>query len=454
MDSPNTFLLQDTEAFMRGELDNVTVAGGHIVLDMVRGAYVPYGCYTSPVIPLPVFDALRLSWNVCAPPDTAVELQARVLVDGNWTAWCGFGRWSLFLPRTGAVPMLRGPLCLRGDELTLDGKAATQAQVRIYLYTKGVAVTPAVRLLAVSARPVAGMADRGRAVNAKLRLIPYAAARRAPALQEGMDLACCVAALTNRWGADLLPEELAQAMRDHAGGANLAFAAAAAAAWGFPAWTGWCDLARLRGELRAGYGVVVALRDPDASPPPAPEPDPVPEDAPAAPPALPFQTPRRYVAVRGLAGDSVLLVDPRAADGDFVAETEMPLDGFLAAWTGLALFMRQRLPLQKVPHGSEGGCPARSAVSLRAKADAPGLYELYLNGAPYPLDEAFTAAGGVLAWTGREQQPHATTGHRAFHFAAPEDGCVRLDTDPAARQRFTVFAIPPSGCMLVGDAVL
>ena len=24
----NTFLLQDTEAFMRGELDNVTVAGG------------------------------------------------------------------------------------------------------------------------------------------------------------------------------------------------------------------------------------------------------------------------------------------------------------------------------------------------------------------------------------------------------------------------------------------
>ena len=37
----NTFLLQDTEAFMRGELDNVTVAGGSIVLDLVQGGYVP-----------------------------------------------------------------------------------------------------------------------------------------------------------------------------------------------------------------------------------------------------------------------------------------------------------------------------------------------------------------------------------------------------------------------------
>ena len=55
----NTLLLRDTEAFMRGELDNVTVAGGAIVLDLVQGSYVLYGCYTSAPLPLPVFDALR-----------------------------------------------------------------------------------------------------------------------------------------------------------------------------------------------------------------------------------------------------------------------------------------------------------------------------------------------------------------------------------------------------------
>ena len=34
MESKNTFILHETEAFMRGELDNVTVAHGRIVLDL------------------------------------------------------------------------------------------------------------------------------------------------------------------------------------------------------------------------------------------------------------------------------------------------------------------------------------------------------------------------------------------------------------------------------------
>ena len=87
----NTVLLQDTEAFMHGELDNVTVQQNCIVLDLVQGGYVPYGCYTSAPIPMPLFDALRVSWNAASPEDTAVEAQARVMVDGNWTPWSSFG---------------------------------------------------------------------------------------------------------------------------------------------------------------------------------------------------------------------------------------------------------------------------------------------------------------------------------------------------------------------------
>ena len=104
MESKNTFILHETEAFMRGELDNVTVAHGRIVLDLVSGGYVPYGCYTSPAVPLPTFDALRVSWNAGTPPGTAVEAQARVMVDGNWTSWSSFGRWSPYLEREGALP--------------------------------------------------------------------------------------------------------------------------------------------------------------------------------------------------------------------------------------------------------------------------------------------------------------------------------------------------------------
>ena len=93
----NTVLLQDTEAFMHGELDNVTVQQNCVVLDLVQGGYVPYGCYTSAPIPMPLFDALRVSWNAASPEDTAVEAQVRVMVDGKDVARL----------RRGKVPFLR-----------------------------------------------------------------------------------------------------------------------------------------------------------------------------------------------------------------------------------------------------------------------------------------------------------------------------------------------------------
>ena len=167
----NTFLLQDTEAFMRGELDNVTVAGGSIVLDLVQGSYVPYGCYTSAPIPMPLFDALWPSWNAATPPGTAVETQVRVLVDGNWTAWMAFGKWSLYLKREGTAPRERGPLQLTPDCLLLDSKCATQVQLRIYLYSKNEKATPAVHLLGATVRMVDVIPSSGRPVNRTLHLI-------------------------------------------------------------------------------------------------------------------------------------------------------------------------------------------------------------------------------------------------------------------------------------------
>ena len=73
---------------MRGELDNVTVAHGRIVLDLVSGGHVPYGCYTSPAVPLPTFDALRVSWNAGPPPGTAVVVlePTKTTKDPIWSA--------------------------------------------------------------------------------------------------------------------------------------------------------------------------------------------------------------------------------------------------------------------------------------------------------------------------------------------------------------------------------
>lgn len=438
MESKNTFILHETEAFMRGELDNVTVAHGRIVLDLVSGGHVPYGCYTSPAVPLPTFDALRVSWNAGTPPGTAVEAQARVMVDGNWTSWSSFGRWSPYLEREGAAPVTKGAVNLLPDSLVLDSKTATQAQLRIYLYTKDEHTTPSVSLVGVSVRAVDVIPAGGRPINARLHLMPYAVARRAPALQPVMDLAICLASLTNRWGADILPEEFAQALRDWrkpdgCDCRNLGFAAAAAGSWGFPAWLCWGGLNILRDEMRKGYGAVVALQ--------------------ATPAEKEHGLPdRRFAAVRGfVAGASapqVLLCDPWADGTDFDAETAMPLDDFLVAWDNVALLMRRRLEEQPAWAPTHG-----SAWIRPVGTDAPGIYRLYVNGEEHPIPDDFCALGGLLAWTTPDDHPHATTAHRSFHFVEPEAGGIRLESGETPC-KYTVYLIDTSGCMLVGDVTV
>ena len=441
MENKNTFLLRDTEAFMRGELDNVTVAGGQVLLDMVQGSYVPYGCYTSPAIPLPVFDAIRVNWNASTPPGTAVEAQARVLVDGNWTAWASFGRWSPYIRREGAGPGTRGAQILTPDALYLDSKLGSKAQLRIYLYTKEEKQTPTVQLLGVSARMTDVIPAGGRPVNASLHLLPYVVARRAPALRPVMDLACCLTSLTNRWGADILPEEFALAMWDCQAGqspSNPGFAAAVAGCWGFPTWVCWADLALLRAEIRAGYGVIVSLQS-------------TPAQVEAGLPAV------RYASLRGFSTEggtpSALLDDPWAGETDFEAEVEMPLDDFLVTWTNLAICMRKR------PHGPTEGCPTRSSVWLRhMPEDTPGLYRMYLNGNPVDLPDDFCGSPemptGVLAWSIPDERPHATSAHRTLHFTTPQQGGLPLEKVSGSFRKYTVYAIDACGRMLVGDMTL
>ena len=434
----NTVLLQDTETFMRGELDNVTVSQNCVVLDLVQGSYVPYGCYTSAPIPMPLFDALRVSWNAASPDGTAVEAQARVMVDGNWTQWVGFGKWSPSLKREGPSYQERGPVQRCHDRLRLDSKYATMVQLRIYLYTKNEKLSPAVMLLGASVRMVDVIPAHGRPVNARLHLMPYAVARRAPALRPWMDAAIALASLTNRWGADLLPEEFVQVLRDWRAPdeydpRNLSFTAAAAARWGFPAWVAYGDLALLRAEARAGYGAVVRLQSTAAQ-------------VAAGMPDIRFTAVRGFAAIDG--SPTVLLCDPYAGENDFDCETSMPLDEFMVAWDGVALLMRPRKN-NTPPLGR-----TRSSAWIRpVGTDAPGIYRMYINGEEHPLPDDFCAQGGILAYSLPDEHPHATTAHRRFAYVEPTMGGVLLERGDTPR-KYTVYAIGTDGRMLVGDVTV
>ena len=162
----------------------------------------------------------------------------------------------------------------------------------------------------------------------------------------------------------------------------------------------------------------------------------------------------RYAALRGFGtaadgSSTALLCDPWAGETDFEAETAMPLDEFLVAWNNQALCMHRRPGLPPEDR------PRRQNIWLRKKdRQQPDLYCPHVGGEAVPLPEDFIEKGGVLAWSEPDEHPHATTGHRLLHFVQPEQGCIRLPTSEEHDRKCTVYAIDPTGSMLVGDVTV
>ena len=72
MEQRNNLVLQGTETFSRGQLDNVALDNGSVVLDSVAGRYLQYGSYTTPEFAMPAFCNLnvRTRWWRCAAAST------------------------------------------------------------------------------------------------------------------------------------------------------------------------------------------------------------------------------------------------------------------------------------------------------------------------------------------------------------------------------------------------
>ena len=130
-----------------------------------------------------------------------------------------------------------------GDTVTvaLPG-GGTGVQLQVNLSTNDDKVTPALRLLAAAVRPLAWDKQGGHPINRRLYLPEYCLSAHDPSFGRDMDLPLVMAALMNRYGEDILPEEVAYAMEDKAtsstGNAALRLLRRAAAATpaGRPGW--------------------------------------------------------------------------------------------------------------------------------------------------------------------------------------------------------------------------
>ncbi len=263
MEQRNNLVLQGTETFSRGQLDNVALESGSIVLDSAAGRYLQYGSYTTPEFAMPAFCNLNVSWNAHAPPQHhgggALPRVCRQRLDGLDELWqVGPG-----------LPPVQRQRPERGRHGLPDGGhghggnpgGGTGVQLQVNLSSNDDKVTPALRLLAAAVRPVTWEKQEGHPINRRLYLPEYCLSAHDPSFGREMDLPLVMAALMNRFGEDILPEEVAYVMEDKATGStgNGAFAAAAAGCCGYPCWQAWMDLKDLRAQIHDGCSVAVRV---------------------------------------------------------------------------------------------------------------------------------------------------------------------------------------------------
>ena len=196
MEQRNNLVLHGTETFSRGALDNVALESGAVVLDSSAGRYLPYGSYTTPEFAMPAFCNLNVSWNASAPHNTMVEVRCRVYAGNTWTGWLSFGKWAPDYPRCSIKAQSEdGLVFLMGDTVTVATPGGgTGIQLQVNRSTNDDKATPAVRLLAAAARPLAWEKHNGHPLNRRLYLPEYCLSAHDPSFGREMDLPLVMAA--------------------------------------------------------------------------------------------------------------------------------------------------------------------------------------------------------------------------------------------------------------------
>lgn len=449
------FVLSRVADFAPGYFENTTVEDGCIQLGHRSGGYIANGTYTSVSFASEDFFSLIPCWNVDSPPGTSVEMQVRVSADGRWSRWFGFGRWSPYLDR--ATPTAEEDDIARvdGEILTLaDGcPAANMVQMRMLLFSDTQEHSPKVRLMSVCTNATQKIGKPPRAFNRTLELPAYSCQTRDPSIAGRIASATCLTMLMNRWGRDLLPEEVARLAYDFGAGhySNLAYLCAVAGVYGFCAKLSYTGIAPLQREIWLGRPVAarVHYRAPALS-----EEDDAKANGRPLPPILPGAIRNSYghlVAVYGFTqknGEEYVLLNDPMAQTDAGVRTEIPMAAFSKMYTGIALFMEKG---QKTAGTAR---PERRLGTLTTDDN-----QLRLSGAGKELAPArLTGKKAGLAtfcYTLSDKTAYASAAQRKFYYPTLDDnGIIRFDGTDAAGSRITAYYIGPRGNYWVGEQQL
>ncbi len=475
------FLLREVADFAAGAFENTAVDEGGIQLGRRGTGHLPEGSYTSPPFLAGRFRRLIPSWNADTPPGTSIEVQVRVQAGGHWSEWFSFGTWCPYLDRHSPAPHGDERARVEAETLTLlpGAPAAESAQIRVHLRSDEEKCTPTVQLMALATQPEApGEAAGFYAGDRVLEIPAYSALVRDPAIAERMGGATSLAMLMNRWGADVLPEEVARAIYDTGAGTyeNLAFLSALGGVYGFECYVGYGGLELLRREVWLGHGIAakVRYRAPALAPKEAqregaaegeeavsaggtPEktgeggpPPPLEKETDARPllPGATVDSTGHLVVVRGFKakdGERYVVLNDPMAPGDEAAVREVPLSLFAEMYTGIFL------ALHRGPKGSGGHKPRRKMVQIALENGVIRLYdeeETFIPGRFTKEDLPQSTLCYILS----SPVAYASTAQRQFYYPSPdESGTLKFDESSAVNRRMTFYRIGPRGRTWVAE---
>ncbi len=438
------FVLRRVTDFAPGYFENAAVESGCVQLGRHAGSYVDHGTYTSISFSCEGFFGLIPSWNVDTPKGTSVEMEVRVASRGVWSQWFGFGLWGTYITRTCPKPTSDEIAQIDGYVLSLaEGVTpADKVQMRISLYSEIPTVSPRVYLLAVSTNATQQLGQKLSAYDKLLHLPSYSCNTRDPLLANKICSVTSLCMMMNRYGRDLIPEEVAHCSYDFArkNYDNLSFLCAIAGIYGFSSYLAYTSIPALRREVWLGRAVAVHVHSQTQLEKTGESNDiqdsPTSEDIDSC----------YLIAIHGFVKRSgaeyVIVSDPNAENDDTV-QTELPLASFTKIYTGIALFLAPGLP-------SMGkSSPVRQMSNLVTEDDR--LY-LYHNEKDVIADVVASSDSYTLCFTLSDGKAHASTAQRKFHYLRPdENGQVTFDRMLVGGHRMSLFLISSSGNVWVAE---
>ena len=278
----NVFTLTNFQDFNKGSFDKVVVTkdnDGEVQLSKVKNAFFNKGIFTSDIIQTAPFSNLVASWNSDTPVGTAVNIEAQVLVNGEWSDWISWGSWSTNKERASVDDDSSTKLAgIWTDTLYVkDDETATAFRLKTTLNSTESKATPILRSVSATidlgsgAKRVYPSNENITAIenlDRKLNVPAFSQSIRDPQIASRI---CSPTSATsvvdyylNRYKqSNVLPEESAYAIYDsiYEGFGNWSFAAAYIGSFGLNSRVEFCgSLYDLKREINKGRPIIISIR--------------------------------------------------------------------------------------------------------------------------------------------------------------------------------------------------